>query len=101
LEGLEDFLPKYFKPFPGINKFYHFLFRSSEPGVVYVKERCDSELVRKMLLKQNVLLDKNDRPGILPPAGLSEKRQHYLQTVVRPYVRAACQDITCPPVEEE
>ncbi|KAJ8302403.1 hypothetical protein KUTeg_021390 [Tegillarca granosa] len=41
-------------------------------------------------------------PEVIYPAGLSRDRQQYLYSSVRPYVRSAYKDITCPsPVEEE
>ena len=65
-----------FKKLSGIKKGHHFRFSSSEPGVVYTKERADDTTEAKHnLLKDGVTCDNSELPDVIKPAGLSAQRQ--------------------------
>ena len=49
-----------------------------------------------ILKDQEFSFDEIRRPAVLPASGLSESRLRYLFSHVRPYVRPAFQEETCP-----
>ena len=98
----KTFLNRIFKPIANVKKYHHFIFRSDKPGVVIVKEKCDAPEKEVRILR--VPLDQFDqtaRPNTIVPAGLSEARQQYLYSTVRPLVRIRYRDAFCPTREEE
>ena len=93
----KTFLTQYFLPVKGIRKYQHFIFQSTEPGVLTVKESASSPEMKINILKEpNIQLNAMDKSNIIQPRGLSEARSLYLFRSVRPYVRPAYQDDTCP-----
>lgn len=85
----------------GIRQYQHFSFDSNEPGIVTVKRTCDGTEEKIEILKdQGFQFREIRRPDVLPAGGLSESRVRYLFSHVRPFVRPAFQEETCPsPVE--
>lgn len=90
------YLSHYYKRLSGIRKFAYFRFHHDQPGVVYVRERIGDEETAIRLLKRGVDPPNNLNPAMLEPAGLTIDRQQYLFTHIRPFVRPACKDVTCP-----
>ncbi len=75
-------------------------FCALHPGQVFVKTRLTDPETSIQLLKTTV---EEVIPGpaeILEPAGLTEARKEYLHKKVGPFVRPACRDLLCPPVED-
>ncbi len=67
-----------------------------------MRERVDSPVVEVQILRVAANQVPSDGPDILPVAGMTRQRQQHLFTFVRPYVRAACQDTTCPrPLDDD
>ena len=90
-----------FKSVTGIRKYHHFRVSSDSPGIVDAREKLDSEEVQISIFKRGVTAEKvrsTSLPNVIPAAGLSRDRAEYLYTQVRPFVRPAYQDITCPPM---
>jgi hypothetical protein len=98
----KSFLTRYFLPLKGIQKFHSFRFIKDDLGAVFVKERSGSPELRVQLMRRNIQTVPHDVfPDPIAPAGISRARQDYLFRHVRPYVRPAFQDITCPGITEE
>ena len=92
-----SFLAPKFKKLSGIKKGHHFRFPSSEPGVVYTKERADDNTeVRHNLLKDGATCDDTELPDVIEPAGLSAQRQWYLYDKIREFCPVSDRDLTCP-----
>ena len=72
-----------------------------DPGVVYGRASMQDPEQRIQVLHANAQLQLAARPEILPPGGVSEARQEYLHHHIRPLVRPAFQDITCPAPDTE
>ena len=92
----KGFLSQYFRKLTGIRKYAYFRFRQDKPGVVYVRQGIGDEETARCLLKRGMEPPNAMCPAMLKPAGLTLDRQHYLFKQIRPFVRPACQDITCP-----
>ena len=90
------FLHSRFRKIPGIKKGHHFRILSSEPGVVYVKERSDGAETKHELLRRDVTIDTEELPFVVEPAGLASKRQWYLYDKIREFCPPDDRDITCP-----
>ena len=95
-------LEKYFGKLPNIGKHHHFLFESSNLGVVKVKEFVDSEWEKFDLLK----VDGREREEVieeirnltfhtLKPEPLSLKRQEYLYKEIRPLLPEEFREEVC------
>ena len=113
LVGLEDgtvivkqydwatYLSSYFKKtaFSGIKSLHHLSFSASEPGIVTVREYCDSEPIKIPILSKNYL-NWSPSPTNLPPEihseGLSHARQTYLYEKIREFCPPPCRDKVCP-----
>lgn len=93
----KEYLGQFFKPVKGIRQYQHFSFDSNEPGIVTAKKTCDRTEEKIEILKdQGFQFREIRRPGVLPAGGLSESRVRYLYSHVRPFVRPAFQEETCP-----
>ena len=95
----DTFINSLFKAIPNITKYHHFRLDSDSPGIVHAKERIDSTETHVSIFKRGVSVRKVRNAGLprsLSPAGLSQERQQYLYTQIRPFVRPDFQDITCP-----
>ena len=91
-----DFFASRFKKVPGIKKLHHFRFSSSEPGCVFMKEYCDSDVeVKVELLKFPWSPDSLELPRIIVPKVLSTTRQWYLYDQIRQFCADDDKDITC------
>lgn len=92
-----SFFAPHLKKIPGIKKMHHFRCESSEPGVVYVKERSDSPVeTRIVLLKDGWSPPPHVLPDVITPKGLSAERQWYLFDSIREFCPEFDQDVTCP-----
>ena len=92
---------EYFKTFctkvPGIKKLHHLRFDSAHPGCIFVKEKAGLTEVKRSILKVQSWSPKADQlPPVLPPAGLSSKRQWYLYEKIREFCPENFKDVTCP-----
>jgi hypothetical protein len=95
----DTFINSLFKAIPNITKYHHFRLDSDSPGIVHAKERIDSTETHVSIFKRGVSVREVRNAGLprsLSPAGLSQERQQYLYTQIRPFVRPDFQDITCP-----
>lgn len=73
------------------------MFDSNEPGIVTAKNTFDGTEEQIEILKdQGFQFREIRRPDVLPAGGLSESRVRYLFSHVRPFVRPAFQEETCP-----
>ena len=84
----------------GIKKISHFRFCSSSPGVVYVRNTSDTPSSKEkkiVLLKDTSWLPQlSNLPPIVPPDGLSLKRQWYLYDKIREFCPIEDQDLVYP-----
>ena len=72
----QEYFATFCKKLTGIKKLHHLRFDSASPGCVFVKERARSNEVKRSILKDKNWSPKADQlPPVLPPAGLSLKRQ--------------------------
>ena len=90
------YLIQFFRAIPNILSYHKFRVSSAEPGVVYLREFCNSDETKINILKS----EHNNFPGfpdeILPP-GLDLNREWYLYEHVRPHCKSTlAADITCP-----
>ncbi|MES9882760.1 MAG: hypothetical protein ABW185_17980 [Sedimenticola sp.] len=92
------FLTPHFKALKGVRSFQQFRFSTDHPGCTFVKESDDSDEIMLKLSTTDVM--PTGRPAVIPAAGLSAERAKYLHQHVRPYLREASKDITCPQPEE-
>ncbi|KAH3834847.1 hypothetical protein DPMN_108180 [Dreissena polymorpha] len=73
------FIEPRLKAVQGIRKFQYFRFDSDAPGIVFFRERRDTEEISVKLINNNAVdFAHNERPSVLSPAGLSESRRRYL-----------------------
>src|SRR5215813_4889755 len=99
ISGLET----YFKKLHGLQKYQHFLFTSSQPGVVKAQEIADGPFQEFKLLKTSKLeaskiiqkIKALSFPVLVPPP-MKYERQEYLYNFIRPFVRDEFKEITCP-----
>ena len=93
----DAFLAQHFKPVKGIRSVQHMLFDATKPGVVSVKAALEDDYKEIVLpTTSKDALVAADMPPVLPPAGLSEQRQQYLYSQIRPHVLEQFQDELCP-----
>jgi len=96
-------LETYFKKLPGMQKFQHFLFTCSQPGVVKAQEVANGPFKEFLLLKTKkseaskvIKKIKALSFAVLVPPPMELKRQEYLYHNVRPFVQDEFKDTTCP-----
>ena len=82
----------------GIKSYSHFRFTSSKPGVVYVRNSCEINNEKKVILLKDMSWRPlaSDLPGIVTPEGLSLTRQWYLYEKIREFCPVEVQDLVCP-----
>ena len=82
-----EFFGEFFRTIPNITKYHHFRVNKDTPGVVYLKEFCDSEEEEYTLFKRGItsLSLSGKKPSKLVPPGLDAKRQWYLYDEIRPF----------------
>ena len=92
-----------FKKLPGLQKFQHFLFTSSNPGMIKAQEVANGSFQEFKLLKTSKSETSKVMESIkatsfpvLKPLPMELKRQEYLYHNIRPFVRDEFKDITCP-----
>lgn len=93
----------FFKKLNGLQKYQHFLFEATNPGIVKVQMVANTAYAEFNLLKaRNTSVFeitnkiKTLSLSILTPLPLDYKRQEYLYQNIRPFVRDEFKDITCP-----
>lgn len=91
-----DFLCTRFNKIPRIKQKHHFRMLSSEPGVVYTRDRADGPETKHYLLKPGITIDPDELPDVIQPKGLQSQRQWYLYDSIREFCPEEDQDITCP-----
>ena len=97
----QDYFDQFCKKVNGIKKLHHLRFSSASPGCIFVKERAGSTEVKRNILKDKNWAPKVDQlPPILPPSGLSLKRQWYLYKKIREFCPDHLKDTTCPQPDE-
>ena len=89
-----DFFATRFKKITGVKKVHHLRFSSSEPGVVYTKQRSDWKEEKVDINKDNV--EAASFPEVVQPKGLPAKRLWYLYDQIRPFCPPEDRDTTCP-----
>ena len=90
------YLSRYYRKLSGIRKFSYFRFHRNQPGIVHLRKRLGDEETSVRLLKTGEVPPNSMEPARLMPSGLTLDRQHYLFKQIRPFVKPACQDATCP-----
>ena len=98
-----DELQPHFKQsaFKGIKKHHHFRFDSMKPGKVYVKTYSDEpEKEHDLLTDPDWRPSATDLPQVVPPAGLSAERRHYLFEKIREFCPEHVRDLVCPNPDE-
>ena len=63
-----------FKVLPGMKKYHHFRFHADSSGICFVKRTADDEEMAVNLLTTNIEAVHRNRPAVLLPAGLVNKR---------------------------
>jgi hypothetical protein len=96
-----SWLSQYFEKFKGITNYHHFCIERTNPSIIVVKKRKDSEKITVKLLKKEFPFSKDQLPTKLPerltPAGLSLKRQWYLYDQIRCHIPdESDKNQTCP-----
>ena len=96
-------LKTYFKKLPGIQKFQHFLFTYSQPGVVKAHEVANSLFKEFLLLKTKkseaskvIKKIKAFSFAVLVPPPIELKHQEYLYHNIHLFVQDEFKDTTCP-----
>ena len=86
---------------PSITKYRHFPFTAKKPGVVYLQELADQEVVAFQMLRQPKLTFPDH---VLPDPsinkGMALDRQWYLYEKVHPYCTEETADQVCPQPKE-
>ncbi len=79
-------------------KSYHFItFTAANRGEVTLKLFSDSDSSQYRLLRDTEWVPRaSELPEVIPPAGLSPKRQWYLHYQIREFCRAGTEDLVCP-----
>lgn len=93
-----DYLSNFFQSIPGISKYHHFRVDKSTPGVVMMKEFVNTEETKYTITKgEETVVNIDDLPSPITPAGMSAERQLYLYEKIRRYC-ASEEDaiLTCP-----
>ena len=93
-----EYFKKTTKRIPGIKKYHHFTFRSSNPGKVFVKETVTSEenVFTSIVVDYAPSTDALPLPPIVQPAGLNNDRQWYLYNSIRLFCSTDTRDLVCP-----
>ena len=90
------FLRPFFRVMPGIKRYHHFCFDSTQPGMLFRKEYADSEEESFCILQDPRQLPSAHRPPLMTPPGLDITRQNYLHDKIREFCTPHTRDITCP-----
>ena len=90
-------LSQFFKPIPGIMKYHHFVMSSDDKDHVFCRKTPTDEPFKFRITRGGVPLPNSpaNLPRELPPAGLSQSRQEYLENQLSTYFAASAQ--TCLP----
>ncbi len=96
-----SWLSQYFAKLKGISTYHHFSVERTNPSILVVKERKDSEKIKVELTKKKFPFSKDQPPKKLPeqlfPTGLSLKRQWYLYDQIRCHIPyESDKNQTCP-----
>ena len=96
-------LAAYFKRLPGMQRFQHFLFTNTNPGVVKAQEVAngpfqDFKLLKTSRFEASKAIEKVKALSfpVLVPAPMKYERQEYLYNYIRPFVKNEFKDVTCP-----
>ena len=79
-----------------IKSYQHFTVTSNQKGYVMMKHSADGEVTKFNMLKDNRAPHQNELPAVVPPPGLSLKRQWYLFDSIRQFCTPTTKDIVCP-----
>ena len=90
----KSYFHTYFRKIPNITKYHHFVFKSSSPGITFVKEFPSTEEKTVKMVKNRSNFE--GFPDVLTPKGLTAERSWYLYKHIREHVSDDCKDITCP-----
>jgi hypothetical protein len=83
IQWLETIPKAVFKPLSALTTYHHFRADKESPGIVFVKEYCDSMEKEFRLLKTRVVIDSSISSE-LPRKGLDDMRQGYLYREIWP-----------------
>jgi hypothetical protein len=94
-------LDQFFCKLPNITNYQHFRLDSSNPGIVFFKERINSKELSFCLLRpkfrKNLSALKKTKPNRLMPDGLSVERQWYLHDQIGMHIpEKTDRESTCP-----
>ena len=90
------YLASKLKRVPQIKKQHHFVFTSSKPGIVTIKEFTDTETTELRLLKDPRWTPSQEFPEQIQPHGLSLERKWYLYDKIREFCSHETRDLVCP-----
>jgi len=100
---LNSVLGIFFKKLSGLQKYQHFFFEATNPGIVKAQMVANGAFTEFNLLKTRKAsvseITKEIKSFsilVLTPPPLDYKRQEYLYHNIRPFVRDEFKDITCP-----
>jgi hypothetical protein len=100
---LNSVLGIFFKKLNGLQKYQHFLFEATHPGVVKAQLVANGSYTefnllktRKASISEITKEIKSFSILVLTPPPLDYKRQEYLYHNIRPFARDEFKDITCP-----
>lgn len=86
----DSFLADFFSPIRGIRNYQHFRATKAKPGVLFVKETCEDADEKEIALLRPSKTVANVKaaglPAVLPAAGISEERLHYLEAQIKPFL---------------
>lgn len=81
----------------GIKKMSHFRFSANSPGMVFVRNSCDSSTEKRIkLIKLLWEPQRTHLPSVIHPDGLPLQRQWYLFQKIREFCPEEVQDLVCP-----
>ncbi|CAG8541322.1 10103_t:CDS:2 [Diversispora eburnea] len=100
---LNSVLGIFFKKLNGLQKYQHFFFEITQPGIIKAQMVANGVFIefnllktRKVSVSEIIKEIKSFSILIVTPPPLDYKRQEYLYHNIRPFVRDEFKDITCP-----
>ena len=91
-----SFLSPFFKKFPNIKKYHHFLFKSERSGIMFYKQFSDGSEESFSILRKEDSLPPSNPPVPLEPKGLDQQRKLYLFNEIRQFCKEGTEDLIAP-----
>ena len=87
----------HFRSVHNIKTYHSFHFSNSSPGHVAIKQYSDGDEQVVKIMSGDWSPSYTELPEVVTPEGLSQERQLYLYTHIRPFCREEVRDIAFPP----